>query len=138
MLSPREVASVLLGLPPLPQQRDALSVDFDEEKGWYRCYLSLPEGSAQVWWFEPKTLLLRRWEVTANNGAILAHMKLADYRNVNGQAFPFEIVLADKQNQQEASIHYEQVELNPSLPDTLFTLAPINGVPEIDVDALNP
>jgi outer membrane lipoprotein-sorting protein len=138
MLSPREVASVLLGLPPLPQQRDALSVDFDEEKGWYRCYLSLPEGNAQVWWFEPKTLLLRRWEVTANNGAILAHMNLADYRNVNGQAFPFEIVLADKQNQQEASIHYEQVELNPSLPDTLFTLAPINGVREFDVDALNP
>lgn len=138
LLSPREVASVLLGLPPLPQQRDALSVDFDEEKGWYRCSLSLPEGNAQVWWFEPKTLLLRRWEVTANNGVILAHLSLADYRNVNGQAFPFEIALSDKQNQQEASIHYEQVELNPSLPDTLFTLVPINGVREIDVDALNP
>ena len=138
LLSPREVASVLLGLPPLPQQRDALSVDFDEVKGWYRCHLPLPAGSAQVWWFEPKTLLLRRWEVTANNGAILAHMSLADYRNVNGQAFPFEVVLSDKQNQQQASIHYEQVELNPSLPDTLFTLAPINGVREIDVDALNP
>jgi outer membrane lipoprotein-sorting protein len=138
LLSPREVVSVLFGLPPLPQQKDALSVNVDEEQGWYRCHLSLSDGSAQVWWFEPNTLLLRRWAVTANNGAILAYMNLADYRNINGQAFPFEIVLSDKQNQQEASIHYEQIELNPSLSDALFMLAPINGVREIDVDALNP
>lgn len=137
-LSPRDIASVLLGFPPLPQQRETLSVDLDEEKGWYRCSLPLPEGNSQVWWFEPKTLLLMRWEATTNNGVVLAYMTLADYRNVNGQDFPFEIVLSDKQNQQEAAIHYEQVELNPTLPDTLFTLAPINGVREIDIDALNP
>jgi outer membrane lipoprotein-sorting protein len=138
VLSPREVASVLLGLPPLPQQRETLAVDFDEEKDWYRCSLPLSEGRTQVWWFEPKTLLLRRWEVTMNNGGVLAYMTLADYRNVNDQVFPFEIVLSDKQNQQEATIHYERVELNPALSDTLFTLAPINGVREIDIDALNP
>jgi outer membrane lipoprotein-sorting protein len=67
-------------------------------------------------------------------------MNLADYRAVNDQYFPFEIVLSDTSSRQEVSIYYEQVELNPPLPDTLFTLAPINGVQEkeIDVDALRP
>jgi outer membrane lipoprotein-sorting protein len=98
----------------------------------------VPEGGAQVWWFDPRTLLLTRWEVLAEHDAVVARMNLADYREVNGQRFPFEIVLSDVRGRQEMSIYYERVELNPRLPDTLFTLAPINGVQEIDVDAIRP
>ena len=138
MLSPREVASVLLGLPQLPSQGEARTVSLDSERGWYRLDLLQPEGGGQVWWFEPKTWLLMRWEILADNGTVAARVNLADYRTINGQVFPFEIVLADLRSKQAASVFYEQVELNPSLSDTLFTLAPINGVREIDVDALDP
>ena len=138
MLAPRAVVSVLFGLPPFPQGGEARSVSLDAERGWYRLDLTLPEGGSQLWWFEQKTLWLMRWEVLADNDAVTARMNLADYRNVNGQVFPFEIVLTDLQNHQEAAIYYERVELNPSLPDTLFTLASINGVQEIDIDAMNP
>jgi len=138
MLSPREVASVLFGLPTHPQDNGTLSVNLDPERSWYRLTLNLPEGGSHVWWFEQKTLQLMQWEAVASNGSVVARMNVADYRDVNGQAFPFEIVLADVQSQQRASIYYERVELNPALPDTLFTLAPINGVQEFDLDALSP
>lgn len=140
MLSPREVASVLLGLPVLPQYEEARPVTLDADRGWYRLVLALAEGNTQVWWFDPRTLLLTRWEVRGDNDTVVARMNLADYRAVNDQYFPFEIVLSDTSSRQEVSIYYEQVEVNPPLPDTLFTLAPINGVQEkeIDVDALRP
>ncbi|MBI3799380.1 MAG: DUF4292 domain-containing protein [Deltaproteobacteria bacterium] len=138
MLSPRDVVGVLLGLPAPPQYQEARPVTFDTDRGWYRLVLTLPEGEAQVWEFDARTLLLTRWEVLGDNDSVVARMSLADYRAVDGQNFPFEIILSDLSNKQEVSIYYEKVELNPSLPDTLFTLAPLNGVQEIDIDAINP
>lgn len=135
-LSDQQIASLLLGLPIFPLDGAEGTVRFDMDKGWYRLDLSLPGGGAQVLWFDPQTILLRRWEMLNGDGTVVAHMSLADYREVNGQQFPFEIALADIQGQQQASIFYERVELNPSLPDSLFTLAPLPGVQEIDIDTL--
>ena len=138
MLSPRDVVGVLLGLPALPQYQEAHPVTFDTDRNCYRLVLTLPEGGTQVWWFDSHTLLLTRWEALGDNDTVVARISLADYRAVNGQNFPFEIVLSDISSQQEVSIYYEKVELNPSLPESLFTLAPLNGVQEIDIDAINP
>lgn len=88
-------------------------------------------------WFEQSSLHLRRTEIRAADGKITKRMDLADYRLVSGQSFPFEITLFDIQTQQQASILYERVELNPNPPDSIFTLASINGVKEIDADAFN-
>jgi outer membrane lipoprotein-sorting protein len=65
-------------------------------------------------------------------------MDLADYRTVADRTFPFEIVLSDFQSQQQASVFYERVELNPHPSDSIFTLASINGVREVDADTFNP
>lgn len=138
MLSPREIVGVLMGLPVLPQYQQAGPVTFDADRGWFRLGLTVREGSSQVWWFDARTLLLTRWEVLGDNDVVVAHMNLADYRAVNGQEFPFEVVLADTRGKQEVSLYYEKVELNPDLPDTLFTLAPLKGVQEFDMDTLNP
>ncbi|HEV8715175.1 MAG TPA: hypothetical protein VGX03_20385 [Candidatus Binatia bacterium] len=138
MLSPREVVGVLLGLPVLPPYQEAGPVTLDADRGWYRLGLTLRGGGAQVWWFDPRTLLLTRWEVLGDNNAVVARMSLNDYRAVSGQEFPFEVVLSDTRSQQEVSLYYEKVELNTDLPDPLFTLAPLNGVQEIDCDTLSP
>ncbi|MGE0824102.1 MAG: hypothetical protein AB7P18_18505, partial [Candidatus Binatia bacterium] len=76
-----------------------------------------------------------RWAVQDKDGRTLARMHLSDYRVIQKQEFPFEIILSDLQGGQEARVYYEQVEIFPSLPDTLFTLTPIVGVQEIDLDA---
>ena len=137
MLSARDIASLLLGLPPvLPLDNVAGTVGFDADRGWVRLDFPLPGGSTFVLWFAQQTLLLTRWEMLASDGTLLARVSLADYRWVNGPDFPFEIALSDPQGKQEASIYYERVELPPHLPDSLFTLAPIAGAQEVDVDAL--
>jgi len=135
-LSDQQITSLLLGLPILPLDGTAGTVRFDTDKSWYRLDLPLPGGGVQVLWFDPQPILLRRWEMLDTNGAVAAYMSLADYRQVDGRQFPFEIALSDVQGQQQASILYERVELNPSLPASLFTLAPLPGVQEINIDTL--
>lgn len=134
MLSAREIASLLLGLPVLPPHSEKGMVGFDEENGWLRLDLPLSEGGSQALWFEQKTLQLMRWQVLSGDGTVVARVSLADYRQANGQAFPFAIQLSAPQGKQEASIFYERIELNSHLPDSLFALAPIAGVQEIDAD----
>jgi hypothetical protein len=138
MRSAQEIAGLLLGLPVLPPTSGAGTVRFDTDKGWYRLDFPLSGGGGQVLWFEQATLRLRRAETLTDNGTVASRVSLAEYHEVNGQAFPFEIVLSDLQGQQEAAIYYERVELNPHPADSLFALAPIAGVQEIDADAFNP
>jgi outer membrane lipoprotein-sorting protein len=135
MLSASQVTSLLLGLPLLPLDADGGTVRLDSHEEMYVLTLPIPGGGVQIFTFDQKMLRLARWEVQTANGNVLARMTLADYRTVQGQTFPFEIMLADLQGNQEATIYYEQIELNPSLSSTLFTLAAIAGVQETNLDA---
>ena len=135
MLSAAQVASLLLGLPLLPWDADGGTARVDPESGLYELTAPLPGGGTQRFFFEQKLRRLVKWEVHNTDGRPLARMTLADYRAVQGQEFPFEIALVDPQGDQEAAIYYEQVELNPPLPPALFTLAPIAGVREANLDA---
>lgn len=135
MLSASQVASFLLGLPLLPWDADGGTVRFDSESALYELTVPMPGGGTQHLVFEQKLRRLVKWEVQNTAGHPLARMTLADYRAVQRQEFPFEIALIDLQGNQEATIYYEQVELNPPLPPTLFTLAAIAGVREANLDA---
>jgi len=136
-LSSHDITGLLLGLPVLPAHGEAGAARVDPHTGWYQLNLTFSGYETHSLWFEQKDLLLMRWEVRTNDGTVLSRVILADYRKVNGQYFPFEIVLSDMQEKQEAAIYYERVELNPRLSDSLFTLRPIPGVQEIDVDTFS-
>ncbi|NOT58205.1 MAG: DUF4292 domain-containing protein [Deltaproteobacteria bacterium] len=135
MLSAGQVTSLLLGLPLLPLDVDGGSMRLDPESRHYELTVPIPGGGTQRFMCEQKTRRLLRWEVRDKAELLLARMSLADYRAVQGQDFPFEIALVDLQGNQEATIYYEQLELNPTLPPTLFTLSPIAGVQETNLDA---
>jgi len=137
-LSPREIVGLLLGAPVLPATTDSCSIQLDTEKEWHRLTCPAAGQAGVQLWFEPQTLRLRRVEIQAADGTTTRRMDLADYRTVGEYAFPFEIVLSDLQGQQQASIFYERVELNPHPPDSIFTLASLNGVREVDADAFSP
>jgi len=138
LLSPREIVGLMLGTPVLPSTDNSCIVRLDTDQDWYQLHCSDVVGEDMDLWFERSTLQLRRTETSTTSGTILKRMELADYRVIGKQKFPFEIVLSDFQNQQQASILYEQVELNPHPADSIFTLASISGVREIDTDAFNP
>ncbi|MGE4095613.1 MAG: DUF4292 domain-containing protein [Candidatus Binatia bacterium] len=135
MLSAKNITQLLLGLPlsfPYANQGEVMwNADRDE----YRLSSSLYGGQKQILSFDSRHRRLQRWEVQDKDGRTLARMNLSDYRVIQKQEFPFEIILSDLQGGQEARVYYEQVEIFPSLPDTLFTLTPIVGVQEIDLDA---
>jgi outer membrane lipoprotein-sorting protein len=135
MLSASQVTSLLLGLPLLPLEGDSGTVRLDTESARYELTLPIPGGGTQHFVCDQKMRQLLSWEVQTTNGRTLARMTLADYRTVQGQEFPFEIALVDLQGNQEATIYYEQLELNPTLPPTLFTLAAVTGVQETNLDA---
>lgn len=135
MLSASQVTSLLLGLPLLPLDVDEGTVRLNTESARYELTVPIPGGGTQRFICEQKTRRLMRWEVHSSEGLLLAQMTLADYRAVQGQEFPFEIALVDHQGNQEATIYYEKLELNPPLPPTLFTLSPITGVQETNLDA---
>jgi outer membrane lipoprotein-sorting protein len=134
MLSASEIANLLLGLPLILPNDEHGTVRLDANMGQYVLTTLAPEGRMQIFVFDQKTLRLSKWEIQNGNSETLARMTLADYRVLQGQAFPFEIVLSDLQGNQEAAIYYERAELNPSLPDTLFTLAPMASVQEKSLD----
>jgi len=134
MLSAGDIARLLLGLPfSIPPEENAV-VRLDVDRDWY--VLSIPDegGSSQTLTFDARKRHLLKWEAVNSDGRATARMALAEYRTVQGQEFPFEIVLTDLQGGQEAGIYYERVEVNPTLADSLFMLAPITGVQEVDLD----
>ena len=136
LLSPREIASFLLGLPALPVNATPGIVQLDAQMGRYRLELTLPDRSRHFLWFDQKTLAFMRWEIQDGNGTTVGSMALNNYREINGLSFPFEIVLSDLQSQQKVSLFYIRAEANPALPDSLFRLPQISGVKELDMDAL--
>lgn len=138
LLSPQEIVGLLLGTPVLPPLSDSCTVRLDADRDWYQLHCTDSAGEVVDLWFERKTWWLRRVERSTALGAITKRLDLADYRTVEAQKFPFEIILSDLQNQQQASIFYEHVELNPHPPDSIFTLASIVGVREVNADAFTP
>lgn len=135
MLSASQVTSLLLGLPLLPLEGEGGTVRLDSEAARYELTIPMPGGGTQHVVWDQKTRQLLSWEIRTTEGHPIARMTLAEYRTVQGQEFPFEIALVDLQGQQEATIYYEQLELNPPLPPTLFTLAAIAGVQETNLEA---
>ena len=135
MLSADQIASLLLGLPLFPLHGQRGEVRFDNETRKYIVTLPIGADNQQIFAFDKQTRLLDIWEVQDRTGKALVRMILADYKTLQDIKFPFEISLEDIQGGQKAAIYYEQVELNPVLPDTLFTLAAIPGVQETNLDA---
>ena len=138
ILSVSDISSLLLGLPfSLPDEASS-TVRRDTEHDWYVLSAPIDGENRQTLLFDTRKHRLLKWEVQNTAGAVLARMALAEYRTVQGQEFPYAIELTDMQGGQEAGIYYEQVELNPVLADTLFTLKPITGVQEVNLDTSSP
>ena len=138
MLSAGDISRLLLGLPfSIPEEENSV-VRFEADHDWYVLSVPVEGGGSQTLTFDARKRHLLRWEEQNREGTVLARMSLAEYRVVQGQEFPFEIILTDLRGDQEAGVYYERVEINPTLADTLFTLAPIAGVQEVDLDAPPP
>ena len=137
VLSVKEAVNLLLGFPAVHTSAAEARMSLDEGRGRYRLELSLANAGKQVLWFDERTLLLAKSEEIASDGSPLFAVSFADYREINGLRFPFEIAFFAEQGKWQVTLYYERVELNPSLADHLFTLPSRPGVKEIEVNTLS-
>jgi hypothetical protein len=136
VFSVQEAVSLLLGFPAVHTSITEARVSFDKDRARYRLELFLFNAGRQVLWFDDRTLLLAKSEEIAPDGSPLFTASFADYREINGLWFPFEITFFDEQEKWQLALHYKRVELNPNLANNLFTLPSRPGIKEVEVDAL--
>ena len=132
-LSPTEAVDLLLGLPggPIPATDGRLS--FDQGRGLLRVEVAAAEGGRRVLWFDDRWRRLIRSEEVAPDGALLSWAQFSGYESVDGLWFPREVSLSDERERRTVTLRYERVELNPVLPEGVFTLPSQVGVRELDV-----
>lgn len=116
-LSPVSLARLLSGLPPRPVEPSALVFYLPERQA----YLVEGEGSGslQRLYLDPAGTLLGG-EIWQDREGL--RFTFARVRRVEEMLFPGEITLTQLRRPVTVTVTYQAVELNPPLPDTLFTL----------------
>jgi len=118
-LSPLSLARLLSGLPPHPVGPSALVFSLPEREA----YLVEREGgdSLERLYLDPAGVLLGG-EIWQDGEGL--RFTFARVRQVEEMLFPGEITLTQLRRPVTITVTYQAVELNPLLPDHLFTLPP--------------
>lgn len=130
-LSPRQAVNVLLGAPAPPPGELGPGRAAAREDGGVRVELDAAEGAGLV-----RTLTfdaqgrLRRWLLRdgeaggdAESGIVL-EVRYDDYRELGGEPFAHRVAVAFPPSGAHAELSFQDAELNPTLPEGIFRLAP--------------
>ncbi|HVP28648.1 MAG TPA: hypothetical protein VMW35_05745 [Myxococcota bacterium] len=125
-LDPAEAVPMLLGAPPVPdglhvarafQRGDETELELADGSGATR--LRLAFGSARE---------LRRAERLDGDGAPIWRATYDDFRPLGGVPFAYSVHIGFPPSSTEASVDFQQVELNPPLPQDAFVFRVPPGV----------
>lgn len=128
-LEMKEVTALLLGLPPVntraaPQQ-NGNSVIF-----------SSVNGGQDVVTFDTNEAVPSQWERRTAGGEADITVKFADYTATPVGLFPSRIAIESTVQKRQLQIHYQEPELNATLPTELFTQQKPANVKELPIEAL--
>ncbi len=124
-LKSEEIASFLLGIPPLmdPVQ---ISVTRDLQEGlWILEMASAGEEFQQTLWIHPQSFAILRGNV--HRPGISYEYTFSDFRTVNGLEFPHKLSLDAPSSETRIRVEYGEMELNPSWGAKDFLLPPPRG-----------
>ncbi len=124
---------LLLATPALSEDAGVVSADGDAIKLWQ----SLPSGVSAVW-FAPVTLEPLRVERQDADGRVRWRAAYDAWTSVDGVRLPSSIGLELPQAQRHIAIVLSDIEVNPTLPPAVFTLATPPGSREIALDTEAP
>lgn len=130
-LSVHSAIDLLLGTPPLSRD-GATSVALDQ--GLLR-FTQDNGGRTQLAWFDGD-LTLVRYESRAADGHVTVRASFAAYERIGGIPIATRLHLELPDAAEQIEIALREPEVNPVLPDTLFTLAAPRGSREVDIDRL--
>ncbi|MGH7858997.1 MAG: LolA family protein [Candidatus Binatia bacterium] len=133
----REIADLLVGLPPRRDRGGTLRTAFEEPTGLWRLTAPLADGGLQILWFDHERLLPVRTEEVTRDGERRYLTAYYDYREVDGIAVPHGIELDVPREDAVVSLRYSEVTLNVPAKQSLFSFEPPPGAKVVDLDRLS-
>lgn len=126
----RDVATILLGGTPLIAHTRA-RLDWDDD-GFYVLVLTGTDPGlrqrVEIAADRRRLDVLR--SVVQDGDDVVWELELEDLTRVSGIPFPKKIHFVNPREDADVLVQYQQIELNPSLPDDAWTIAPPEGIPQ--------
>jgi outer membrane lipoprotein-sorting protein len=126
----RDVATILLGGTPLIAHTRA-RLDWDDD-GFYVLVLTGSDAGVrqrvEIAADRRRLDVLR--SVVLDGDDVVWELELEDLTRVSGIPFPKKIHFVNPGEDADVLVQYQQIELNPSLPDDAWTIAPPEGMPQ--------
>jgi outer membrane lipoprotein-sorting protein len=128
-LSVSSAIDLLLGTPPLSGEG---VTDVSADGGLLR-YTQVDRAHSRSAWFDGD-LQLQRYESVARSGDIDVRASFAEYQSVDGVAVATRLTLELPASGERIEIALRDPEVNPAVPDSLFTLVVPADSREVDLD----
>ncbi|HWO42924.1 MAG TPA: DUF4292 domain-containing protein [Candidatus Eisenbacteria bacterium] len=123
-----EITRLLLGLPP---------VDLGGRWEQHGHVVVLPRATGKdVVTFGAQRAAPTLWQRFDGSGAVAMGAEFADYIETPAGPFPSTIVFTTEAPKRRLEIRYEQPEINPALPESLFSQQKPPNVKELPIEAL--
>jgi outer membrane lipoprotein-sorting protein len=133
-LQARDVADLLVGLPPGRERRGRSRIEFEEPTDLWRVTAPLADSGLQILWFDRERLLPVRTEEVDRDGSRRYLTRYADYREIAGIDIPHEIELEIPAEDTKVRLTYSGIELNGKVSASLFRFQPPPGSRQVDLD----
>ncbi len=137
-LSAADIVRVLVGGPPLDLMSDdraAYALSWNEDDGLYRLVVPLAtgDGTLELGVRHGDWAIASARRLTAS-GEQVFELRTGDFELQGGLEIPMRLrFLLDRPEEIDMSLDVERVEIDPTLPDSLFELQPPAGVEVIDL-----
>lgn len=133
-LAIRDIADLLVGVPPNRPRRRRAEMEFENATKLWRVRSVLAEGGAQMLWFEQDRLLAVRSEEVDSEGAALYRTSYGDYRPVRGVLVPFDVRFEVPNQQTSVELRYSTIQVNEPLSEAIFRFDAPSGAKLVDLD----
>ena len=129
------LVDLVLGTPP-PSQSTAGTVGFDKASGWTGLSESVPDGIRITWFSSSQVPVLV--EQRDGRGDVLWRASFGQYEDHRGLLVATQIGLEVPAASRSIEIILENVDVNPTLDDSLFVLATPPGSRVVSLDQPQP
>jgi len=128
-LSVSNAIDLLLGTPAFSADGAA---EVSTDRGLLR-FTQIDQAQSRSAWFDGD-LNLQRYESIAASGAVDVRASFAEYRSVDGVPVATRLILELPASGEQIEIALRDPELNPAIPDSLFSLTVPADSREVDLD----
>jgi len=132
----RDIADLLVGLPPSRPRAEGAALAYDRTLGQWRVSGSLEHGAKLDLWFDPDGLSLARAVETSAEGSVRYEASFAEYVLADGVSVPAWVRFEVPDQGAKIELRYSKISVNPELAPTLFQFDPPPNTKIVDLDRL--